>query len=47
MLVTTSGSNRLALNFIGISDNSTLGAFTGESGGDWIEAVAGFSTNID
>ena len=44
--VTTSGSNRLALNFIGISDNSTLGAFTGESGGDWIEAVAGFSTNI-
>src|SRR3972149_4634323 len=48
--VTTSGANRLAVNFVAISDNNTgITAFVGETGGDWTEAVAeySFATGLD
>ncbi len=31
-----------ALNFVGINDDNTITAFTGETGGDWALAVAGY-----
>jgi len=33
----------LAVNFVAISENPTIGPFTGETGGDWTEAVAEFT----
>ncbi len=33
--VTTTGSDRLALNFLGINDDNAFAGFTGESGGTW------------
>lgn len=41
--VTTNGPNRLALNFVGVKAVRTLGDFTGETGGDWLEAVAEYA----
>lgn len=38
--VTTSGANRLALHFLALFAATTVGNFTGETGGDWTEAVA-------
>jgi len=39
--VTTLGTNRLALNFVALSDDSMgLAAFAGETGGDWTLATA-------
>ena len=36
----TNGTNRLAANFASLHSAQTIGSFTGESGGDWTEAVA-------
>lgn len=41
--VTTLGADRLALNFVAGNDDNALDAFTGESGGDWTEAVAEYA----
>lgn len=41
--VTTTGPDRLALNFIAISDDNAIASFTGETGGDWTEAVAEYA----
>jgi len=38
--VVTLGPDRLALNFVAVDDDNVLGSFTGESGGNWAEAVA-------
>jgi len=39
--VETIGTDRLALNFVGINDDASgLAAFTGETGGDWTLATA-------
>ena len=39
--VTTLGSDRLALNFVGITDDASgLASFAGETGGDWTLATA-------
>lgn len=37
---TTLGADRLALQFVSVGSNVTLADFTGETGGDWTEAVA-------
>lgn len=44
--VTTPRANCLALNFIKVDDNNTIGPFTGETGGDWTEPVAEASNNL-
>lgn len=41
--VTTSGTDRLAIAFVAIVGNVTVTSMTGESGADWIEAVAAYS----
>jgi hypothetical protein len=41
--VTTTGVDRLALNFVACSGTGSIGSFTGETGGDWTEAVAEFT----
>jgi hypothetical protein len=41
--VTTLGPDRLALNFIGVNDDPAIDAFAGETGGDWVEAVAEYA----
>lgn len=38
--VTTTGTDELAIQLVGVVDNQAVGSFTGESGGDWTEAVA-------
>jgi hypothetical protein len=38
--VTAGGNCRLAMCFIGCDDDNTIDASTGETGGDWTEAVA-------
>lgn len=38
--VTTSGADRLAVNFISLGNSLAMASFTGETGGDWTEAVA-------
>lgn len=38
--VTTNGSDRLAVNLVGVNDDNALDAFTGMTGGTWAEAVA-------
>ena len=43
--VTTLGADRLALNFVGITDDASgLAAFAGETGGDWTLATAIYET---
>lgn len=42
--VTTTGADRLCLNFIALNTNQAVASFTGESGGDWTEAVAEFAS---
>src|SRR5262249_39018220 len=42
--VTTTARDRLALQFVGLASNQAVGDFTGETGGDWVEAVAEFSS---
>lgn len=41
--VTTTGDDRLALNFVGVNGTGALGNFTGETGGDWTAAIAEFT----
>lgn len=41
--VTTTVAETLAVSFIHINDSTAIGASTGETGGDWVEAVAEFS----
>jgi hypothetical protein len=41
--VQTLGANRLALNFVGGSDDNAIDAFTGMTGGTWAEAVAEYA----
>lgn len=38
--LTTNGGDRLGLNFVYLNNNQAIGSFTGETGGDWTEAVA-------
>jgi len=40
----TSGDDRLGLHFLYVTDDNAVASFTGESGGDWTEAVAEFTT---
>lgn len=42
--VTTTGPDRLALNFVQINDDNAMGAFTGMTGGTWAEVVAEYAT---
>lgn len=42
--VTTSGADRLAVNFVGVNDDNAVGAFTGMTGGTWAEAEAEYAT---
>ncbi len=37
--VTTLGDDRLAIQLVAINDDNAMGSFTGESGGDWLEAA--------
>jgi hypothetical protein len=43
--VTTTSSLRLAVSFVFVSDNNALDAFTGETGGNWVEPVSEFAYN--
>jgi hypothetical protein len=43
--VTTTDTNRLAVSFVFVNDNNAVDSFTGETGGDWTEAVAEFTTS--
>jgi hypothetical protein len=42
--VTTTGINELDVSFNFVTYNTAVASFTGETGGDWIEAVAEFTT---
>lgn len=42
--VTTAGAERLVLSLQSIADDNALDAFTGETGGDWTEPTAEFTT---
>ena len=42
--VTTLGPNRLCCQFVCNDNDNTIGPFTGETGGDWAEATAEFSS---
>lgn len=41
---TTTGTNELAVNLVGVTDPNAVGAFTGMSGGTWAEAVAEYAS---
>lgn len=41
--VTTLGADRLAVNLVAANDDIALDAFTGQSGGTWVEAVAEYA----
>ena len=43
--VTTTGVNRLAVSFVFVNDQNSVGSFTGETSGDWTEAVSEFITD--
>jgi len=43
--VTTTGNGRLAVSFVFVNNDNSVGSFTGESGGDWQEAVNEFTYN--
>jgi hypothetical protein len=45
--VTTSGGGRLAVSFVSVENDISVGSFTGESGGDWTEAVSEYTFNGD
>lgn len=47
--VTTTAANRLCISLTAVSDNNIADSATGETGGDWIEAVAEFAdaTGLD
>jgi uncharacterized repeat protein (TIGR02543 family) len=45
--LTTSGDKRLAVSFVSVNNDISVGSFTGESGGDWTEAVGEFTFNGD
>ncbi len=40
--VTSTVAKGLAVNFVGVADDNTVDAFTGQTGGTWVEAVAEF-----
>jgi hypothetical protein len=42
--VTTTGVKRLDVSFVFVSDDNAVGSFTGETGGDWTETMAEFTT---
>lgn len=42
--VTSTGANRLAVNLYTINDDNAVDAFTGQTGGTWVEPVAEFTT---
>jgi hypothetical protein len=42
--VITIGGQRLAVSFVFVNDDNAVGPFTGETGGDWVEAAAEFTT---
>ncbi len=42
--VQTLGADRLALNFVAVDDDNAVAAFTGMTGGTWVEAVAEFAS---
>ena len=42
--VTTTDVKRLVVSFVLVNDDNAVGSFTGETGGDWTEAVAEFTT---
>jgi len=42
--VTTSGNARLGVSFVFVNYNNAVGSFTGETGGDWVEAVNEYTT---
>lgn len=44
--VTTTVAGGLAVALVGQNDNNTMGSATGESGGDWTEAVAEYTANL-
>lgn len=44
--VTTLGANRLACNFVATSGDTPIGDFTGETGGDWVEAAEFDATGV-
>ncbi|GEM_PF-3364000 len=37
--VATTDAGRLAVSFVFVNDDNSVGSFTGESGGDWVEAA--------
>ena len=37
--ITTNAADRLALNFVALASDQDIGNFTGETGGDWVEAA--------
>lgn len=41
--VISSGSDRLALNLIAVNDDNAISEFTGETGGDWKQAIAPYA----
>jgi hypothetical protein len=45
--VTTSGGGRMAVSFVSVENDISVGSFTGESGGDWTEAVSEYTFNGD
>lgn len=42
--VTTLGENRLCVQFVARANDGTMGNFTGETGGNWVEATAESTT---
>lgn len=42
--VTTSGEGELVVSFVFVCDDNAVGSFTGETGGDWQEAVPEYTT---
>ena len=43
--VATTGIRRLAVSFVFVNDDNTLGNFTGETGGDWVSAATFTTTS--
>lgn len=44
--LTTTGPDRLGTTFVAINGNVATGNFSGEVGGDWVEAVAEYSDTV-
>ncbi len=42
--VTTTAASRIAVNLVALASNQTIGAFSGESGGTWVEAVSEYNS---